>query len=83
MDLRCDQAGAAHFTYVLPFTDRRALVEDTYFAPPGVRPPDHRAAVGAYLRERYGGAEGYLRTRARVTQDDLARVRAGWIVHAE
>lgn len=54
MDLRCGQGGAAHFTYVLPFTDRRALVEDTYFAPPGFRPPDHRAAVRAYVRERHG-----------------------------
>jgi lycopene beta-cyclase len=54
MDFRCAQTGAAHFTYVLPSTSRRALVEDTWFAPPGFRPPDHRAALRDHLRTRYG-----------------------------
>jgi lycopene beta-cyclase len=54
MDFRCAQPGAAHFTYVLPSTPRRALVEDTWFAPPGFQPPDHRTAIRDHLRVRYG-----------------------------
>jgi lycopene beta-cyclase len=54
MDFRCAQAGAPHFTYVLPSTPRRALVEDTWFAPAGLRPPDHGLAIRDYLRRRYG-----------------------------
>jgi lycopene beta-cyclase len=54
MDFRCEQSGAAHFTYVLPSTTRRALVEDTWFAGPGFQPPDHRGAIRHYMRTRYG-----------------------------
>ena len=54
MDFRCAQSGAPHFTYVLPSTSRRALVEDTWFAPSGFLPPDHRAAIGDHLRNQYG-----------------------------
>lgn len=54
MDFRCAQPGAAHFTYVLPSTPRRALVEDTWFAPLGFQPPDHGRAVRDHLRVRYG-----------------------------
>lgn len=54
MDFRCTQAGAAHFTYVLPSTNRRALVEDTWFAPLGLRPPDHVKAIRSYMQGRHG-----------------------------
>jgi lycopene beta-cyclase len=54
MDFRCAQAGAAHFTYVLPSTNRRALVEDTWFAPLGFHPPDHASAIRTYMRSRLG-----------------------------
>lgn len=54
MDFRCAQAGAAHFTYVLPSTTRRALVEDTWFAPLGLHPPDHATAIRSYMRSRHG-----------------------------
>jgi lycopene beta-cyclase len=54
MDFRGVSAGAAHFTYVLPSTSRRALVEDTWFAPAGFRPPDHRAAVREHMLARHG-----------------------------
>ncbi len=54
MDFRCAQSGAPHFTYVLPSTSRRALVEDTWFVPPGLLPPDHGAAIRDHLRFRYG-----------------------------
>ena len=54
MDFRCSQAGAAHFTYVLPSSRHRALVEDTWFAPFGLHPPDHLQAIRSYMRSRYG-----------------------------
>lgn len=54
MDFGTVQAGAAHFTYVLPYTRRRALVEDTWFAPPDLHSQDHATAIRDYLRVRYG-----------------------------
>lgn len=57
MDFRCGQSGAAHFTYVLPFTAQRALVEDTWFARAGLQPPDHRETIRDYLLTRYGVRE--------------------------
>ncbi len=54
MDFRTPQASGAHFTYMLPSTPTRALVEDTWFAPSGLQPPDHRVAVRSYLRSHYG-----------------------------
>ncbi len=53
MDFRVSQE-ATHFVYVLPLSPQRALIEDTYFAPPGFCPPDHRATLTAYLAQRYG-----------------------------
>ena len=43
MDFSVTQAGATHFMYVLPTSPRHAMVEDTWFAPAGFCPPDHRA----------------------------------------
>ena len=54
MDFRCPQAGAAHFTYILPSTPRRALVEDTSFAPSGLEKPDHEAAIRNHLLTCHG-----------------------------
>jgi len=54
MDFRCGQHGAAHFTYVLPYTPCRALVEDTWFSPRGFQVPDGRAAIRAYMERRHG-----------------------------
>ncbi len=58
MDFRCPSpggaAGAAHFTYVLPTSPTQALIEDTWFSPAGFQPPDHRAALRAYMAARYG-----------------------------
>jgi lycopene beta-cyclase len=54
MDFRRAEPGAAHFTYVLPSNPRRALIEDTWFAPPGLQPPDHHTAIREYLRLRHG-----------------------------
>ena len=54
MDFRCPQAGATHFTYILPSAPRRALVEDTWFAPPGLEKPDHAAAIRGHLLACHG-----------------------------
>jgi lycopene beta-cyclase len=54
MDFRCAQAGAAHFTYVLPTSSRHALVEDTWFAPLDLDPPDHGTAIRNYMRSHHG-----------------------------
>jgi lycopene beta-cyclase len=58
MDFRVSHGPATastgvHFMYVLPYTPRRALVEDTWFVRPGITPPDHRPAITAYLAERH------------------------------
>jgi lycopene beta-cyclase len=57
MDFRVPQAGAAHFTYVLPFSEHHALVEDTWFAPKDMELPDHRIAIGDYLAARHNIAD--------------------------
>lgn len=48
MDLAVSGDGV-HFTYVLPTSPTRALVEDSWFARPATPPPDHRAALGRWL----------------------------------
>ena len=79
MDFRCAQAGAAHFTYVLPSTPRRALVEDTWFAPFGLPPPDHRTAIHDYLRIRYGvtAFDIVFEERGALPMDPVFRPRSG------
>lgn len=54
MDFDGDAGTGVHFTYVLPWSPHHALVEDTWFVPPGVQCPDHRAAVRQYMARRYG-----------------------------
>jgi lycopene beta-cyclase len=64
MDFRVDQARGIHFMYVLPFSQREALVEDTYFC---VRAPGedrHAAALGDYL-DRLGVGDYSITRRER------------------
>jgi len=79
MDFRCARAGAVHFTYVLPSTSRRALVEDTWFAPCGLPPPDHRTAIRDYLRTRYGvtAFDIVFEERGTLPMDPVFRPRPG------
>lgn len=79
MDFRCGQAGAAHFTYVLPTTSRLALVEDTWFAPPHLLPPDHGIAIRNYMRRRYGVEQfaTIFEERGALPMDPLFRAPAG------
>ena len=50
------QAGRVHFIYVLPLSDRRALVEDTWFAPvnDACDDVDYQSQIKAYLKCRFG-----------------------------
>ena len=48
MDLEPAREGV-HFTYVLPTSRTRALVEDTWFAPPGATLPCHSDALAGWL----------------------------------
>jgi lycopene beta-cyclase len=50
------KAGRVHFIYVLPLSDRRALVEDTWFAPVDdeCEDVDYQAQIKAYLKRRFG-----------------------------
>jgi lycopene beta-cyclase len=50
------KAGRVHFIYVLPLSDRLALVEDTWFAPveDGCDDVDYQTQIKAYLKRRFG-----------------------------
>jgi lycopene beta-cyclase len=53
MDGRVDQHGAFRFVYLLPWSDRRLLVEDTYYADDATLDlPVLRARIHAYLAAR-------------------------------
>ncbi len=62
MDFRCDQSRGIHFIYLLPFSDSKALVESTMFAPK--REPDvyFEAAISDYLSTHCGIRE-FTKTR--------------------
>ena len=79
MDFRCAQAGGAHFTYLLPSSPRRALVEDTWFTPPGVQPPHHFHAIRDYLHARHGVTEFNIlfEERGALPMDPVFRPAAG------
>jgi len=54
----CDadsEAGRVHFIYVLPLSARRALVEDTWFAPASDKcsDVDYQAHIKTYLKRRF------------------------------
>jgi len=83
MDFRCAQEGAAHFTYVLPSTTRRALVEDTWFAQCGLPPPDYRTAIRDHMRDRYGvtAFDIVFEERGALPMDPVFRPMAGrWLL---
>jgi lycopene beta-cyclase len=50
------QAGRVHFIYVLPLSDCRALVEDTWFAPvdDACDDVDYQGQIKGYLKGRFG-----------------------------
>ena len=52
MDFRVDQSNGVHFTYVLPFSETEALVEDTFFSEEPARPSVYEENLAAYLDSR-------------------------------
>ncbi len=55
MDFRTSQRGGIHFTYTLPFTSRRALVEDTYFSGRRLEAKQYEANLRRHLDEAGAG----------------------------
>ncbi len=51
LDFRVDQMGEMRFFYVLPFTERRALVEYTLFSKGVLRRSDYEGSLRCYLAE--------------------------------
>lgn len=52
MDFRVDQKGAARFFYVLPLSERQALVEFTVFSPERLPDSEYNEALEKYIREQ-------------------------------
>lgn len=58
MDFRVSQAEGATFVYVLPLSNKRALVEYTLFTPSLLQPETYDKALAAYIKQ-YVTASGY------------------------
>jgi lycopene beta-cyclase len=56
MDFELPQQGALHFGYVLPFTETRALVEDTWFSSTPLERRSYEQYLHNYLHSRFGEA---------------------------
>ena len=54
MDFRTDQSQGMHFIYLLPFSEREALVESTLFSPARCADEFYRKAIDTYLRDIVG-----------------------------
>lgn len=61
MDFRVPQHRGAHFIYVLPESERVALVEDTYFTTQTLTDAEHDAAIRGWLSDHGAGAFEVLR----------------------
>lgn len=57
MDFRVPQEGGIHFVYVLPFDERTALVEDTWFTGAPRPVPFYEASIRAWLEAHRGVRE--------------------------
>jgi lycopene beta-cyclase len=57
MDFRPGQDQGTTFVYVMPFTDRKALVEYTLFSPSLLAPEDYDAGLKSYLDQFMGKGE--------------------------
>lgn len=51
MDFRIDQGGDTRFVYVLPFSERRALIEYTVFSPKILEKSEYNAGLEQYISE--------------------------------
>jgi len=77
LDFRTPQEGETRFFYVLPFTEKRALVEYTIFSRRVLRRSEYEAAIRCYLRDVLGISDYTLRSEERgavpITDDPLVR----------
>jgi len=62
MDFRCDQSRGIHFIYILPFSNNKALIESTMFAPKRESDIFFETAIEDYLAE-YCGISDFSITR--------------------
>lgn len=53
MDFNVDQKGATAFMYVLPLTDKKALIEYTLFSKTILQPAEYEAAIESYITSHY------------------------------
>jgi lycopene beta-cyclase len=58
MDFSVDQSRGLRFAYVLPFSGRKALVENVYLSDVEISPEEHRIEISQYLRDSYGLSPG-------------------------
>lgn len=58
MDVQRDTSDGFHFYYILPFTAREALVENTYFARAPIAAARIDAELDAYVARRFGAEIG-------------------------
>lgn len=76
MDFRTDQSRGIHFLYMLPFTDRRALVESTYFTTETLPESIYEADITTYLQDIFGISEfTEIRREAGVIPMESAKAR--------
>jgi lycopene beta-cyclase len=54
MDFAVSQARGLHFMYMLPFSDREALVEATYISPAPLDAAQYEADIRGWIDRRYG-----------------------------
>ena len=54
MDFAVSQARGLHFMYMLPFSEREALVEATYISPAALGAAQYEADIRGWLAARYG-----------------------------
>jgi lycopene beta-cyclase len=77
LDFRTPQEGELRFFYVLPFTERRALVEYTVFSRQVLRRAQYEASIQCYLSDVLGISEYTIRSEERgavpITDDPLVR----------
>ena len=80
MDFRTDQSQGLHFIYLLPFSDKEALVESTLFTAEILPDEFYRSAIKTYLNAHYDCTEFALthEERGAIPLCDLTRSAKGY-----
>ena len=86
MDFNVPQMDATAFMYLLPLTDKKALVEYTLFSPTILASAEYDHVLDAYMEEHYKGQEYQIQhseigaipmTSKKLTSNDVAVVSIG------